>query len=355
MTGLNFLPGKASLKACLGLMMALPFCRFARAQQPGAPIGELFAGDGNAQVVQPAGAGMSVVPGSELSAGIAPARLRLYRGGQVRICPRSSLTVNSGPFGLMFALGSGAIEIDYTLPLRASEGQGGPEVEHRSDFLLTPDFSIHLAAPGKYHFALASNKQGDTCVRTLPGNSAAIEVSEVLSSASYRIPPQESILFHNGGLNGSTPLQAGEACGCPEAPAVVQIAAGPPIKPQEQRPQPEAAPITASTDTATPPVPQNHSGPVHAQVEAPFVFSGKDAAGPRPYSVARLNFSSLPNLYFVQETVDPVVLVEKPVVSVHDQDPLPVAATLDKKPSQKKEKKGFFGKLKGFFSGLFHR
>jgi hypothetical protein len=296
---------------------------------------------------------MSIMPGSELSAGIAPARLRLYRGGQVRICPRSSLTVNSAPFGIMFAMSAGAIEVDYSLPQR------GSEVERASDSFITPDFSVQLAGPGRYHFALASNKQGDTCVKSLPGNSAAIQVSELLNSSSYRIRPQESILFHGGRIDGNTALQADEACGCPEPVAVLRAAAeGSPATKEQTRPQEQPAPveptpITGGNPQSSPSPPQKPAGQIHTQVEAPFVFSARDRAGPEPYSIARLTFSSLPNLYFVQETVDPVVLAEEPVVvPVRDQAPSQATPTAQK-PLQKKEKKGFFGKLKGFFGAVY--
>jgi len=67
--------------------------------------------------------------------------------------------------------------------------------------------------------------------------------------------------------------------------------------------------------------------------------------------VARIHFSSLPNVYFVQQKVDPVVLIEKPPeVSVKTvaEAPRPV-----EKPKQ--EKKGFLGRIKGFFGSLFRR
>jgi len=53
------------------------FAQTANAPAINAPaIGELFAADNGAKLVQPIGSGMSVVAGSELSAGIATAKLR---------------------------------------------------------------------------------------------------------------------------------------------------------------------------------------------------------------------------------------------------------------------------------------
>jgi hypothetical protein len=312
------------------------------AQTQNAPaIGELFAADSSARLVQPAGSGMSVVAGSELSAGIATARLRLYRGGQIRICPRSALSVNSGAYGLMLAMGSGTVEIDYNM------------VQRGSDFLLTPDFSLQLAGPGTYHFALGVNKRGDTCMKTLPGNSSQVVISELLSAGVYKTNTQEATSFKGGKLDGSSPLT--EECGCPPSVPVLQAAvpAPPPPAPKLVEP-PKPAPqqvLVSNAGDGTAPIPADHPGQVHVQVDTPFVFSAKNSAQVRPYAVARLNFSDLPNVFFVQEKVDPIVLEERqaPVSAVE----LPVAPNLEA-PPKAKEKKGFFGKMKGLFGGIFH-
>jgi hypothetical protein len=53
----------------------------------------------------------------------------------------------------------------------------------------------------------------------------------------------------------------------------------------------------------------------------------------------------------VQQKVDPVVLIEKaPEVSSKT-----VAETPRPAEKPKKEKAGFFGRIKGFFGSLFHR
>ncbi|HSK43039.1 MAG TPA: hypothetical protein VLA83_04030, partial [Candidatus Binatia bacterium] len=107
------------------------------------PIGELFASDSNSPAaMQLAGSGMDVYPGSELSAGIAAATLKLARGGQVRICPNSGLNVTSNSQGLMLATGSGALEFEYELK------------QEVADVVITPDFNVALVGPGKFHFAL---------------------------------------------------------------------------------------------------------------------------------------------------------------------------------------------------------
>jgi len=81
-------------------------------------------------------------------------------------------------------------------------------------------------------------------------------------------------------------------------------------------------------------------------VDTPFVFSARGAYP--PYSVARVQFSTLPNVFLLQEKVKPSVPLETPpeVSAKNEETPAP--------KKEKKEKKGFMGKVKGFFSGIFH-
>jgi hypothetical protein len=283
---------------------------------------------------------MSVYSGSELSAGIAPATLKLVRGGRVRICPHSGLNVTSGNQGFMLATGAGAVEIDYQLTERAA------------DVLITPDFNITLVGPGTFHFALGVNKRGDTCVKPLPGNTTEVTFSELLGTGSYKTQPNESTVFAGGKLEAKADL-TGE-CGCPPAAPVIRTEAQPgptPVPSREAAPPPtttEQVAVASSAPTA--PLPPDKPGQVHVEVDAPFVFSARPATG-RPYSVAKVQFSTLPNVYFAQEKVDPVVLIEK-------QPEVSLKASAQPTPPQekpRKEKKGFMSRVKGFFGSIFHR
>ena len=297
------------------------------------PLGELFASDSNSSsAMQLAGSGMSVYSGSELSAGIAPATLKLARGGQVRICANSGLNVTTSGQGLMLATGAGALEIEYELKQQAA------------DVVMTPDFNVALVGPGTFHFALGVNKKGDTCVKPLAGNAAEITFSELLGTGIYKTGPDEAMVFRGGKLGDKTAL-TGE-CGCPPAPPVMRAEAQPNAKPPDETPQPAQQVVVANNET-TSPLPPDKPGQVHVQVDTPFVFSARG----RSYALAKVQFSTLPNVYFVQEKVDPVVLVEKqPEVS-----PKPVAETSKPEEKPQKEKKGFMGRMKGFFGSLFHR
>ena len=300
------------------------------------PVGELFASDSNSSSsVQPVGSGMSVYSGSELSAGIAPATLKLARGGQVRICANSGLNVTTSGQGLMLATGAGALEIEYELKAQAA------------DVVMTPDFNVSLVGPGTFHFAIGINKKGDTCVKPLAGHASEITFSELLGTGSYKAEPDQTMIFRGGKLDDKTAL-TGE-CGCPPAAPVMRAEAQLNEKQPDETPKP-AQQVVVANDETTSPLPADKPGQVHVQVDTPFVFSARPGSG-RSYAVAKVQFSTLPNVYFVQEKVDPVVLVEKqPEVS-----PKPVAETSKPEEKPMKEKKGFMGRMKGFFGSLFHR
>jgi hypothetical protein len=299
-------------------------------------VGELFASDSSSSsAMQLAGSGMAVYSGSELSAGIAPATLKLARGGKVRICPNSGLNVTASGQGLMLATGTGALEIEYELKQQAA------------DVVITPDFNVALVGPGTFHFALGINKKGDTCVKPMAGNAGEITFSELLGTGIYKSGPNQAMVFRGGKLDGKTELTAD--CGCPAAAPVIRTEAQPKVNPTDETPK-LAERVAVVSDETTSPLPADKPGQVHVQVDTPFVFSARSGSG-RPYTVAKVQFSTLPNVYFVQEKVDPVVLVEKqPEVS-------PKATTETSKPEEKprKEKKGFMGRVKGFFGSLFHR
>jgi len=141
-----------------------------------------------------------------------------------------------------------------------------------------------------------------------------------------------------------------ESCGCP-APAVRQavVQPEPPAPPQaESSPRAGAVPAEAAARPSSDP--RDQPAQNHVEVETPFVFSGNAAA--IPGTVAKIQFSSLPNTVFTQEDPEPVVLTESRATPAKGKAEPTSSPTPVKK---EKEKKGFMAKLRGLFGGLFHR
>ncbi|MGA2371981.1 MAG: hypothetical protein ACLPPV_08560 [Candidatus Korobacteraceae bacterium] len=300
----------------LATLLVCALQRQAAAQQA---IGELYATDASVKgSVILAGSGTSVLSGSSIQAGAQAATLKLERGGNLLVCEGTKLSITASQSGreMLFGLNSGNVEMNYPLGAEA-------------DTLLTPDLRLLMPGPGKVHVAVRVSAQGDTCVQSLPGNVAAIVVSETMGDATYQVKPDEAVLFKSGHLGQAS--QSKQNCGCPASPPIpTQVAKAAPAPPPAATPKPVPQPAPP------PPSPEQHMA-----VEAPFIFRGSD---PAPDLSANVAILKLENNKMVQ--LEPTVL--PPPAGKKKSE------TSSTTETAKKQSHGFFSKVGAFFATIFH-
>lgn len=280
--------------------------------------------------------GSRVASGSSITAGDETAILRLTRGGEVRVCPGTTVSVSTSSTGndLMLGMNRGAMETHYGL-------------KESVDSVLTPDFRIVLPGPGEFNLAIRTDSHGDTCVGSLPGSTSSAVIAELLGNGTYEIKPEQQVVFRHGRLDSVESAVA--SCGCPPAQEPVLRAEADPstVIPEDKAgeklklensegPAIKAPPNTSPLPDAGATADAKDPKPVKVQLEAPLVFSGRELAKARAANVPPAPISQVAALSWSAKPAS---------------DPLPAVIVLP--PTEKTAHKGFFGKVKHLFGKMF--
>ena len=280
-----------------------------------------------------------IAPGASVTAGSDTTVLRVKPAGDVYVCPQTSISVvrsRNGP-DLTLAMNDGGLETHLAL-------------KNSADEVVTPDFRILLRGPGDFHYAIRSDSRGNTCVRTLPGNTASAIIYELLGDGTYNVQAGDQLVFRQGklipanaasGAGSVLPLE----CGCPPPARGTLLASskpGPRLAVEMASPaQTNSAPshTGSSSAPARDSVPGGSAVPPEGAVE---IADLPQSVREQPHLAVEASLTFTPN---------PARMAASHLPASSRQLPSPITVQPPLRPAP--EHKTVFGKIKSFFSRVF--
>jgi hypothetical protein len=281
-----------------------------------------------------------LAPGTSITADDDTVVVRLKRTGDVYVCPQTSVSVveaRTGP-DVTLAINNGGLETHLALKDSADE-------------VVTPDFRILLRGPGEFHYAIHADTRGNTCVRTLPGNTASAIIYELMGDGKYEAQVSDQVIFRDGKLSVEPTVSRSQSvlpveCGCP-----------PPSRLTLPSAKPESQIAVGNSSSDRPASAEGHPDPGPALAEN----SAGPSAPARPE--AGMEVPELPDSLRQQSHVNveaslafspnPAEIAARHLPASSRQPPSTLPA-LPLPPSTPEEHKTVFGKIKNFFSRVFH-
>lgn len=284
----------------------------------------------------------TLASGASITAGAETTVLRLRHAGDVYVCPQTSVSVvhsKNGP-DVMLAMNDGGLETHLAL-------------RNSADEVVTPDFRILLRGPGEFHYAIRSDSRGNTCVRTLPGNTAPAIIYELMGDGTYNVQAQDELIFQDGKLiPGAAASQfdsSGHAvlpveCGCPPPARSTLLASTkgqPRIAVEMASPDPSPAGGRSDPGPGTAKEPGASTNPASPETAAE-IRDLPQTVREQPHLAVEASLSFRPN---------PARIAASHLPATSRQASSPVAV-LPPAPAPERHK-SFFGKIKSFFSRAF--
>ncbi len=284
-----------------------------------------------------------LAPGTSITADDDTVVLRLKRAGDVYVCPQTSVSVvqaRTGP-DVTLAINNGGLETHLAL-------------KNSADEVVTPDFRILLRGPGEFHYAIRADTRGNTCVRTLPGNTASAIIYELMGDGKYEAQVRDQVIFRDGKLSVEPTVSRSQSvlpveCGCPPPSRLTLPSA---------KPEPQIAVGNSSFERAAPVEGRPDSGPTLAEnsvgpgaptqpeagMEVPEL---PDSLRQQPHVNVEASLAFSPN---------PAEIAARHLPASSRQLPSTFTAPLPPSPlpgRAPEEHKTVFGKIKNFFSRVF--